>query len=784
MPDETNPVPPKSGRINVKQASVGQANVSNATFTRADIQTGEVKSLEGDILSEIRNAVTEQTDTLSKSFKKSIDDCCKELLKGGGAGGGMGGSDDVQDALKDISNAVKALGPQISMGGGEGGGDPGTIAQTRRTQALSGAIEDLGITVDDAGNKSIKLFNTFEELEIQIRENLNETIREMNATIIKALGSFTRWSSFSDELFSRWNKGLELASSGMADFNTLIGDDTLKLFQFGLGEARDSLIKTAEQIRTMADEITSPMRLVQGNVADVAREFNRLRDEAEDFGLDLYDRVGFEEQNKLLTTLIDEQRRGSIQADFRNFDTRRLAMEQLDFMGMVADNTGKSLDAILQQHKETAKTFEELQGLGIINEQQAASFKMMSDAFPQHTEFFQKIAASGGDMSVFARKFPDLFQDLQAMGATDIISEIGNLSKSGVTGNELANQVMSSMQSGLGDASERFGSAAASIMFEGRDIQNLIGNTNQMAKFQKNIGEKSGFVRAWNRFSDVFTNTWPIQWAKSIGALGFNTIAILANTRVHAKGSGIIGGALSGFKNVFGKLGGLLRGGGAAAASMGGYAAMPGAITSGAAGASSMLAGGGTAAASGAAGAGIMGKMGGALAGIGKLAGGVGAAALVGKDVYDLATGDTSGENIGALLGSVVGGAIGLVGGPMGVAAGASIGNMAGQWIGGKLAGGSPATPTTPSYKPRGSAGASRPGGGQQAFAMHMARQTELLGSLNTKMERSIAVQGDIASGINKIGVNNQMAVGAARAGGAGGAQLFAESPSMQTKTG
>jgi len=60
----------------------------------------------------------------------------------------------------------------------------------------------------------------------------------------------------------------------------------------------------------------------------------------------------------------------------------------------------------------------------------------------------------------------------------------------------------------------------------------------------------------------------------------------------------------------------------------------------------------------------------------------VGAAASVGKDLYDLSQGDSSAANTGALVGSVFGGAIGALGGPMGLALGVSLGNAAGEMFG------------------------------------------------------------------------------------------------------
>lgn len=61
---------------------------------------------------------------------------------------------------------------------------------------------------------------------------------------------------------------------------------------------------------------------------------------------------------------------------------------------------------------------------------------------------------------------------------------------------------------------------------------------------------------------------------------------------------------------------------------------------------------------------------------------GITAAAMMGKDVYDLATGETTNENMYAVGGGLIGGAIGLVGGPIGAAIGVAAGNYIGEKIG------------------------------------------------------------------------------------------------------
>ena len=765
MADDTNPVPPKSQRLNVKSMNVTRQRVSDAQFTRADIETGEIKSLEGDILNDIKSAIDDQTKTLGKGFKRAIDDCCQAIVKAGGAGGG-GGGDGVAargsseehkksiDALTKINDSIRAMATQV--GGGEGG-DAGTVAQTRRVQALSNAIEKLGFYTNEAGEETFKLVNELSKFEEQLRENVNETIREFNATLIKAMNSFTRIEQFTGEAMSRWNKGLDLASSGLADFNTLFLDDTLKLTGI-FGSTGDSLLKTAETIRELSGDITSPMRLMQTGVEGVAMEFERLRDEAEEFGLDLYARVGFEEQNKLLMQMVDAQRRSTIMNDINNFEIRQRSMEQIKFLGILADNTGRSLEELVKSNTQTVKEFNELVTLGIISQDQADNFAAVAEAQPAMKDFLLKIAESGGNIAAFSAKNKDFFEQLVMTNNDHLVPMIASIMQNSEDGVAANNAVFDITKQSFENIGGKFGSVASSLLLQGTDVSKLAQAVAEETKLREEAGKKSPLIRTWNKVSDFFTNTWPVQWAKSLGALTFNTIAIIANTIAHWKGVGMMGGLWGGMKKMGGTLlrgMGFMRAGAAASAgmgavsSMGGFTAVPGAIGAVGAGGAASAVGGGAAA-----GVGMMSKLskfGPALKGLGKVAGGVGTAAMVGKDIYDVATGDTSGENIGALIGTALGGAIGLIGGPAGAIIGAGLGNIAGEWIGKQFDTPGAAKPTTPSYAPR-RRDAGGVGGGQQVMAMHMMRQTDILNSINMRMERSIAIQRDIASGIGRIG--------------------------------
>lgn len=74
----------------------------------------------------------------------------------------------------------------------------------------------------------------------------------------------------------------------------------------------------------------------------------------------------------------------------------------------------------------------------------------------------------------------------------------------------------------------------------------------------------------------------------------------------------------------------------------------------------------------------MKGGMGRAISGVGL----AGAGLMLGKDIYDVAKGESNAENWGAIAGSVVGGTIGILGGPAGIALGAGLGNMAGEALG------------------------------------------------------------------------------------------------------
>lgn len=804
MADDPSSAAPDKNRTTIRRANVGVAKVRDAQFSRADIQTGEIKSLEGDILSEIKKSIDTQTQTLCDSFKKSIKDGCSggKGGKGGkGGGGGSGGSggggrgtgkgkdDAIINALKEINSAVLALGPQIAMAGGEGGdggGGGGGFGGSRRYRALSNSIEELGQSVDDAGNVTYKLTMSMDKIEEQIRENLNETIRNLNAEMTKTIRSFTHLSTFTDEVTDRFKKGMELASSSLLDFSDMYWEDTKKLV--GAGDFGDSLVKTAEQIRkAVQDGVTSPMMMVQGDVRDVAREFKTLRADAESFGLDMYARVGWEEQNVLLGSLIDEQRRGSMQADFKDQGTRERAMEQLKFMTMVADNTGRSVKELMEMNKEQAKTFAELQGIGVITKEQAETFKMMSKSAPPEVQgLLQKIAESSGSSAVFSQKFPDLFEDLSKLGQQDLIQKLNDLSTSGLRGDELANAQTSILKEALGDTAGKFGKEASAIMFQGREIQGLIGGVSQMAKFQEGKGHKSPIIRAVNELGDFLENTFPLEWAKSIFALSANTIAVTANTIAQWKSNRGIGGGGGGGRRGRGRGGGGRGLFGRAGDMMGrvmtgGRPPQPGSSNfTGPTMPQSGGAGGG---------GGALGKLGTVLKGVGKVAGPVaalGTVAAVGKDIYDMSQGDTSGENMGALIGSAIGGTLGfLTPIPGGAMMGAALGNMAGEWLGGKFdessekAAGTPGVPKNAPTKPRTSAAASKMTGQQQTMASQMLKQTEILNGISMKIERSISVQTDIASGVGKIDIGTKQIVAKAGRGTSGGGAIFAESPSM-----
>lgn len=689
MADETG-VPPDQGK--------------HIEVTRMSVGTADVKDMHVDLLEAVNASIGEQTET----FQKSIDNNTKS---------GSKENKSIVSLLQDIKGVNEELIAVVrSSGGGggdgEGGGDSGlALAELKVRQNM---IE----TINEINDDGVSLSLMMEKMKNLIQRESTVAIAGFAEGMLEATHSVISFRTAVDEVSKKFRQTMELSSSGIASFSDIWFSDLGKFFDFlggGLETSRDSLIETTTLIKNSLEKgLISPMQLVEGNLNDVAREFSSLRQGMEDSGLDLYKNLGFREQNIVFQQLLDLQLRSDRNTDIRDMETRKAIGTQISTLRSIAENTGMSLEVLIESGKESLQSLSSLVSSGLLTNDQmerlGPALIEIQNKSPQAADLVSRVLTAKGDRAAFARDNPDLFQALQKIGQADIFDKLTAVASGTTGGTEAINMIGTDLQ-GIADAmkalgEERGGNIQTFLGGQFEHFQSFANSINTFKEIEEGRGKDQTVPKAFRQLEDFFTNTFPVaEVAKFAGSIGFNTIAIGLNTLAINANTGSRGGKT---------LGGIAKG----------------AAGAGAAGGLSK----------------ILGLAGKAVVGAG-VAGGV---IATGKDVLDLAGGDSSASNTAGLIGSIVGGVAGfMVGGPVGAAIGAGIGNTGGDLIGSFFdkPGGTPAPTqmTTPQMK-----GSAASGTGDQQFLMkQMVKQTMLLTNISDSMITSNGIQRDIR---DKIG--------------------------------
>ena len=680
MADET-PVGPERG------------DGKHISVTRMSVGTSEVKDMHVDLLEAVNSSIGTQTERLVDLSEAERSEIKKNSVS-------------IVDAIKNLTEINSELIAAVrSQGGGEDGGG-GLSAAELKTHQRSQDI------INDAADGQLKLNKIKEQLLQLYRAEVNTASATFVEGLIDGARALTSFRTVVDETRKRFSKLMDASKAGIADFPDLFLDDFRKVAMLGFGEASDSLLSTMNLIQgSLQNNLVSPMVLVGGNINEVAREFNSLRSDMDDAGLDLYRNLGFEEQNEVFMQLLDAQLRGDRMTDIRDSSVRKQMGEQIAALRLISENTGQSLDELIKSNSGSLKTLATLQATGMITAEQQKNLSAMMVNFgasaPAMEDLVTKVLEAGGNAAFF--EDTEIAQSLRKAGITDIferISALPNMKPDQATTSGL--QIGQDIADALKRSGELRGGASAKIIDGGfKQLSEIATGVNAMKELDAERGKKSEVTRAFNKITDWLKNNAPIVGLVSaitaqIGFMVANTMAINANTAAHLAGA-LPGGVAKGGKGKFGKLKGI-------------------------------------------------GKVAGSVL---KKAGIIGAVATVGKDVYDLAQGDTSNENTGALTGSAIGMAIGgvigsvipVVGTMAGMALGATLGNFAGESIGGLIPKAPKgATPSVLGIAAPGVGAMSATGGKstQTAMATHLISQTRLLESIATSMHTNNGLQREI----------------------------------------
>lgn len=637
----TTSVPPddNSGNNN-RRINVGRVNVE-----RMSVDKSEIKSAEVDILIALSQATMEQTDTIQSS-NADIAEQLKKLVEG--RGNSASDLQKVIDALdKGFAELIPAINKSAAATDEQTDASGLSAAEMRRTQRVFEAVNKEGETLSD-------VLLTLQDVEKVLNQNFLEPAREFNAIILRSVSSVTRLNTAIDYATDRFSSSIDLAGAGLVDFRDIYIEPFEKLLH-PFSKAGDDLIATGQLIRSsMQEGLVSPLLMIGGNINDVSKSFNTFRKDLDDIeGLDMDAFASFEQQNKMAAEFLQGQRRMGIQDDLNSASMRTAFSTQQKSLQIIAANTGKTVAELSKELAVNAKSFQELQNMGVFTAEQARRLSEIDQGLKERgnvsgSEIIRKIAESRGSVAAFQQLDPATFQMMQLTGTQGLVEELFAAEQAG--NSTRIDQILTSMSNAFDEFTKR-GEESAFMQIRGGEaggafasFRELSAQTKAMGTFNKDQVKKDITRDYYNAFQDFATNTFPLAAGAALLATIANTgalVALTAATWVAAKNMGMgatIGGVA---KSGIGMAGGLaLR----AAKKM-----IPG--------------------------AGVI---------------------MTAKDAVDAVGGDTSKSNTGALIGSGIGGLLGLPFGPMGVMAGMALGNFAGEMLGSALEDNEAAIPATP----------------------------------------------------------------------------------------
>ena len=790
---EDTPTTPPSGpmRVNrIETTHLGAKNtkMDNVEVQRMTVRTDETKTAESDLLLELKEITEEHKDTITEYMKvanslsskiekhmnagrkdakdlikemQNMVDCCEKLHTSMSTGtasvGTPGGIEAALDRVIDkhtenlnakfqqLIEVIRVIALRPAGGGGApaggeaadagagGAGGGATFGEVRRLGKIHEMIER---SVSEQENLIIGWDNVRELLE----ENLGEVIRDLNVAITNTISRFTRLDTALDFFSNRFGIYMNAASSGVADFWDVMTDDMLF---GGLRRGGDSLVSTFELIQKSAQEnLISPLSFFGKDIEEVSVTLRQTRAQIEQGGFDFFGRMGFQEMNETMLNLFDIQRRASYLTDIRDSRFQMQMRTQLEFLDLISQNTGKTVEELVKASQEDMRQISQLQASGILQPREAQGFNSMIQYFRNTSrgaiaDMILEVARQGGSIEAYLGTQSESATGLAATGNIGQLRALADLARRGgsmcpMAFQESINEITKGFQANvgfLGVAGARVVTGSIQqILAEAGLSPDDINRTRQASE--------SGLIGFVNRIKDWLTNTFPIASMAMTTALITNTIQLIRLNRALGVG-GLFGG-------MFGRRG---------AAAAGGVARSAGAMATPAA----LLAGGGAAAASG----GMRGMLG-ALAGGGLLKGamrlGLRAVPILGwgllaNDIISMLTGFNP---MGALF-SGIGSLFGIGSANASEAPStSSFGSMSGigqdtsyAAIAPSIAGSSIQT-----ARPR-SAAQAADSTRADMIATHMRRQSASLSNISHILEEANSIGSDIRRNTRRIGIES-----------------------------
>ena len=390
MAEPTNPGQPSDSSTE-RGSPVNVETSGNVTVTRKDVATGDVKDLQADLLEALCECIKDQTKTLSgviDKTKKSIVDAVKA---GGGSGGGSGsggsgpsggpnGGDgrsknekerdaEMLKSLNNIADELKGVLAKSTAGGGEGDPHAGSSrisaeAATSEYDAMEKIIGSTTIKFEEFGN----LFN--KGLGVEFKRNIGNINKSLFDFGQSLMDISSAWRKASDDAMSI----LEIGQGGMIDLTSLMTD---------LGSSiisnRDALQASAKTVIEFRDQNQLLIGTLGNNLEEVSQAFRRNRDAVDDaFGEDFLGKIPFDEQNVIMSEMLDLQRRAGVKSEMSTILASQASRTQLQYLQEISFQTGQTVKEVMKLYKEEAKSMQTLEALGLLKPGEAAKATMSS----------------------------------------------------------------------------------------------------------------------------------------------------------------------------------------------------------------------------------------------------------------------------------------------------------------------------------------------------------------------------------------------------------------------
>lgn len=790
------------GPINVKSVNVERATVARADVTRMSMD-GDSHGAQEDLLEDIKERLTggDSIKSSVEGVRSAIIDCCKAATGGGDGAAALnaanmqaGKSGDaftktlegLQKSMEVLINATQ----QMSVSAGESGqnieaGGGLALAQQKAQQkqfeALSNMMFRFEKVTDETSESGSKLVLRFGDLDDNSQtlsagfSAIGESLKEVRmAEYVKFLNQATQTlegfvSELTDvtkkmrEVVRQFKEDMDTSRSGLITTFDLFTSEIQNIGNLFGGELTDSTRMVIEAVQRAGG---APGLMTGRTLEEQAKTLHDIRGEIETSRFRTL--FGFEKMNDSIIEQLEVARRRGLQGEQAELFAEKRSRQELDLMANIMQNTGMTADAVGQLIEKQRAEFENLVAGGAVNERQRELLMALRGTTMGQSEWGEKMMTE-----MMASRFSIVTMDegmrtqLQALGVLDDYDQIQQRIRDGslkdkkdivAAFNALGDQVAEQEKRYLGDPSREaqlkaLGLNSSIVGGLANDLRGLIDVTGDP-------GKDTGFiVAALDRINEFLKKYFPTALGGLAVAMVAHTAAMVAHTFALLKGSGGLGG-------LFGKKGrGGFRGPMKPVGKGGGFprAPMMGGPAAGAA------AGGGRAAGGLGKALGIGGK---ALGGVARVGGSALGMGFIAKDVYDLATGDTSGDTVGGLagggVGALIGGGIGALFGGVGAVPGAMIGAGIGNWLGG-MAGEAVEANKEVTQQATQKIKEAGPGPSQtnammeqavQQGQMSMAEQTSLLqqiSTLLTSIDRSNTTVAEKIGGIGQFGIGGKL---------------------------